>query len=163
MSKDNSKIHPFNNKIETGLRILTILNASFPTSFDLQTLVYLDYLTVHSGDIVDGIKSLHTPVPSRKGELFVRRNIIFEGLELFEVKGLISKKYESKGIEYSASENATPFIECLSEEYFLELNSKAKWVVNKFTNISIHDLEKYMQNYMSIGDNNYSVNLISNE
>jgi hypothetical protein len=45
------KINPFNNNLETGLRVLSILNATFPKSYDLQSIVYLDYLTVHSGEV----------------------------------------------------------------------------------------------------------------
>ncbi|NWJ49448.1 MAG: threonine transporter [Bacteroidetes bacterium] len=162
MNNNQTTIHPFNNIIETGLRILSILNASFPVSFDLQMLVYLDYLTVHSGDIVNGVKSLHPAVPSRKGEMFVRRSLIKESLDVFESKGLIVKKYQAYGIEYSVSENATPFIESLSEEYSLELNTKAHWVVNKFVDIDVLELEKYMQRYMTVDDNNVSVKLIIN-
>lgn len=155
-------IHPFNNHIETGLRVLTILNAAFPTAFDVQTLVYYDYLTVHSGDISQEFKSLHPSVPSRKGEILVRRTLIQESLEMFISKGLIIRLYGQDGITFVASENATPFIEALSEEYLVELNSRANWVVTHFLKYNPSELQSYMQKYIMTENFNFDLNLISN-
>lgn len=47
---------PFNSPLETGVRSLTILEAAFPLSFDLQRLVEFDYVVVHSGDVEDDIE-----------------------------------------------------------------------------------------------------------
>jgi len=72
---------PFNSPLETGVRSLAILVAAYPASFDLQRLVEMDYLVVHSGD-AGGPKSLHAPLPLRAGELLVRRGLIEKGLLL---------------------------------------------------------------------------------
>jgi hypothetical protein len=155
-------IHPFNNKVETGLRVLSILNAAFPNSYDLQSIVYLDYLTVHSGDIKNGIESLHPSVPNRKGEMFVRREIINSSLELYISKGLINKMYLENGIEYVASENSTTFLDSLNEEYLIELQLKSKWVNDFLKNLKQETLKNYMLRYMT--DNSiFKVNIISNE
>lgn len=81
-------IYPFNNSIETGLRTLCILSAMFPHSYDLETLVCMDYLCVHTGDFDQEMESLHPENPHRAGELFVRRNVIEEGIALFISRGL---------------------------------------------------------------------------
>lgn len=60
-------INLFNSSLETGVRSLIILVAAFPIAFDLQRLIEMDYLVVHSGD-VDGPSSLHAPIPMRIGE-----------------------------------------------------------------------------------------------
>lgn len=138
------KIHPFNNSVETGLRMLSLLNASFPKPYDVNTLVYLDYLTVHSGDVTAEMKSLHPAVPNRAGEIFVRRNIIEEGLEAFVRKGLIEKLFSKNGIEYKASENSVSFLEALSENYSIELIKRAEWVINEFSSYSLEELKSYM-------------------
>ena len=65
------KIEPFNSPLETGLRSLAILEAAFPNRYDLQRLVEMDYLVVHSAD-VGGPESLHAPLPLRAGELLDR-------------------------------------------------------------------------------------------
>lgn len=153
-------IQPFNNSIETGLRVLAIITAGYPKSYDLQTLVYLDYLTVHTGDIDSTMKSLHPAVPSRKGELFIRRAIIDKSLSLFEKKGLIKRIFQDTGIEFEAGENAVPFIESLSEQYFIDLNIRAKWVIDKFTNLNSSELDLLMKKYMVDMSKNFTLNLI---
>ena len=158
-----SKIHPFNNYVETGLRVLAILNASFPASLDLQTLLYYDYLTVHTGDISDEKTSLHPSVPSRKGEILVRRTLIQESIEIFISKGLIIRSYSQNGLAYCASENATPFIESLSSEYSLQLNSRASWVVAKFMQYKPSQIQDYMQKYIATDNFNLDLNLIQND
>ena len=40
----------FNSPIETGLRSLTLLEAGYPSAYDLERLTYYDYLVVHSDD-----------------------------------------------------------------------------------------------------------------
>src|SRR4051794_18613760 len=80
----------FNSPLETGVRALTILEAAFPNSCDLQRLVELDYLVVHSGD-VGGPESLHAPLPLRAGELLVRRELIEKGLLLMMSRGLVAR------------------------------------------------------------------------
>jgi hypothetical protein len=148
------KINPFNNNLETGLRVLSILNATFPKSYDLQSIVYLDYLTVHTGDISNDTISLHPPVPNRKGEMFVRREIIYSSLELFISKGLISRLYLKSGIEYIASENSTTFLESLNEEYSVKLQAMSNWV-----NIFVKEhqegkLKDYMLSYLTDSSSN---------
>jgi hypothetical protein len=148
------KINPFNNNLETGLRVLSILNATFPKSYDLQSIVYLDYLTVHSGDVSEDSKSLHPPVPNRKGEMFVRREIIYSSLELFISKGLISRLYLENGIEYIASESSTTFLESLNEEYSVKLQTMSSWVnefVNKHQDVKLKD---YMSRYLTDSSSN---------
>lgn len=73
----NHKKHPepFNSPFETGIRSLAILVAAFPESYDLQRLVEMDYLVVHSGD-ADGPDSLHAPLPMR-GVEFYSNNYLF--------------------------------------------------------------------------------------
>ncbi len=156
------KINPFNNNLETGLRVLSILNATFPKSYDLQSIVYLDYLTVHSGDISKDISSLHPPVPNRKGEMFVRREIIYSSLELFISKGLISRLYLENGIEYIASESSTTFLESLNEEYSVKLQTMSSWVnefVNKHKEVKLKD---YMLRYLTDSSSNL-IKINSNE
>lgn len=146
---NNRKINPFNNNVETGLRVLSILNATFPKSYDLQSIVYLDYLTVHSGDVSMDTKSLHPPVPNRKGEMFVRREIIYSSLELFISKGLIRRLYSENGIEYIASETSTTFLESLNEEYSVKLQTMSNWVNEFVNNHQEIKLEDYMLSYLT--------------
>jgi hypothetical protein len=40
----------FNTPVESALRSLVLLVESFPDALDLQRIVYMDYLLVHSQD-----------------------------------------------------------------------------------------------------------------
>lgn len=141
-----NKLYEFNNPIETGLRVLAILNAAYPQKIDLQQLIYYDYLTIHSGDIENGPSSLHPPVPNRSGEILVRRKIIEEGIELFVKKRLIDRVFSEKGIVYRMSENANMFIDMLEELYTKRLFERAVWVIDNFINFSDEDMGSYMKN-----------------
>lgn len=136
---------PFNNSVETGLRVLTILHQAFPISFDLQKIVYLDYLNVHLGDFDNSKTSIHVAVPYRQGEIFVRNRIILKGIQLFISKGLIDTIYSTNGIEYKASEIATPFLENLEEEYVNQLKTTAVMVCEMFAKKNNNQLKKLIR------------------
>lgn len=61
MSQEHKPI-TFNGPLEAGIRAVSILGAAYPQTYDLQRLVALDYLLVHTGDI-DGPDNLHPPTP----------------------------------------------------------------------------------------------------
>jgi hypothetical protein len=154
------KIYPFNNNIETGLRMLTLLTSAYPDKFDLDHLVYFDYMIVHSGDIDQEISSLHPAVPNRNGEILVRRSLIQEGLELFMYKGLITRYYHKNGIEYGASELATPFLEALNETYTGALVERAEWVIRKYGQLDLPQLRSLITNNLSKIRNEFNLEII---
>jgi hypothetical protein len=157
---DNIKVFPFNNGIETGLRMLVLLTSAFPFKYDIDHLVYFDYMMVHSGDINPDIKSLHPAVPNRTGELFVRRSLIQNGIDLFIQKGFLLRAYTEKGIQYGATEAATPFLESLSEDYTQELVKRASWVAANYANIKLNDLRKMMNDNLSKIRNEFNLEFI---
>lgn len=121
-------IYPFNNSVETGLRVLCLLNALFPRSYDLETLVCLDYLCVHSADFDQNLTSLHPDNPNRQGELFVRRSIMEDGLRLFISRKLITLSYTQNGIEYQASELSANFLDKFYTSYSIALIKRSEWI-----------------------------------
>ena len=131
IEKRNNLPSPFNSALETGVRSLSILEAYFPRSIDLQRLVELDYLVVHSGD-ANGPDSLHTPLPLRAGELLVRREIIEKGLLLMISRGIVERIIGDSGIEYRAGESASPYLAALTAPYTIELRERATWALQTF-------------------------------
>jgi len=129
----------FNSPLETGIRSLAILAAAHPTSYDLQRLVELDYLVVHSGD-ADGPQSLHAPLPLRAGELLVRRGLIETGLMLMMSRGLVLRLSKNDGIYYSAGDSAAPFLASLTSDYTTRLIQRADWAVKKFESLSTNEI-----------------------
>ncbi|GAB6142300.1 threonine transporter [Methylosoma difficile] len=123
------------------MRSLAILVVAFPIAFDLQRLVEMDYLVVHSGD-ANGPQSLHAPLPLRSGELLVRRGLIEKGLLLMLSRGLIQRIPKDDGFNYLAGEVAAPFMSSLTAEYSQQLMVRANWAVKQFENVSTEDVRR---------------------
>ena len=123
----------YNGPVEIGLRSLMILAESFPAALDLQRLVILDYLLVHSGDIDGGPASIHPPSPLRAGEVSIRRGLLESGIHLFAAKGLISQEIGNAGIRYKAEDLAATFLDALITDQTSRLRERASWAV-KITN-----------------------------
>lgn len=136
---ESARHTPFNSPIETGVRSLAILVAGYPAAFDLQRLVEMDYLVVHSGD-AGGPDSLHAPLPLRAGELLVRRGLIEKGLLLMMSRGLVQRLPTSEGISYIAGEAAAPFLASLTTEYSMSLKERAEWAAERFEGVAIEEI-----------------------
>ncbi len=138
---DQHRIALFNSSLEAGVRSLAILVAAYPESYDLQRVVEMDYLVVHSGD-VGGPDSLHAPLPLRAGELLVRQGLIEKGLLLMLSRGLVSRVQDESGFIYIAAEPAAPFISSLTAIYSRRLVVCAQWAVDHFAEISTEEVRK---------------------
>jgi len=138
-----NKIKLFNNEIEIGLRISIILRCVYPRSLDVEMINYYDYFSLHTNDIGEE-ESLHADVPNRSGELSIKRELIHDGLKFLISKRLIEIQYTDNGIEYLACENATPFLDNLSEEYTLSLHNKVQWVYNHFKDFSHQEIRDFV-------------------
>jgi hypothetical protein len=142
----SKRASPFNSPLETGVRALSILEAAHPNGCDLQRLVELDYLVVHSGD-AGGPESLHAPLPMRAGELLVRREIIEKGLLLMISRGLVERVASPDGIHYRAGEAAGPYMAALRAPYSIELRARAKWAVQAFGHTSTDAMRAITQRF----------------
>jgi hypothetical protein len=129
----------FNSPIETGVRALILLAESYPDQLDLQRLLEFDYILVHTKD-VDGPPSIHPALPLRSGELLVRRQLIERGLMLMMSRGLIARHATPNGFMYQAEDSAGPFLDALTAEYLDDLKDRAVWVVDRFSEMSDHDI-----------------------
>jgi len=139
---------PFNSALETGIRTLTILVASFPKRHDLGRLVQYDYLVVHSGD-AKGPSSLHPPLPMRSGELLVRRGLVERGLHLLLGRGLARRELTDQGVFYRAEEEAGAFLANLRERYNLDLQERAEWVAQTFDELDDGELDGVVKHLFS--------------
>ena len=137
-----ASIHPFNSAIECGLRSLVILERAYPLEYDLQRLVFYDYLLVHSEDAA-GPNSLHPATPHRSGEVLVKRQMLEQGLLLMMSRKLVIRKYDSTGIVYYASDMATPFLDILRSRYIRLLKDRASWVISAFNDYDDKKLESF--------------------
>lgn len=134
----------FNSPIESGIRATVILDAAFPSSYDLSTLTLLDHLVVHTSDI-DGPESLHPTLPQRSGEILVRRTVIEKGLTLMRRLGLIRAIANNNGITYQATDEAYPFVSLLKNSYSQELKNRALWLAQFVSNYKEEDFRDLLK------------------
>ncbi|MEC4589681.1 ABC-three component system middle component 2 [Nitrospirillum amazonense] len=137
---------PFNSALETGVRTLAILVEAYPSKYDIQRLLYFDYLVVHSRD-ANGPESLHPNIPLRNGELLVRRGVIERGLLLFISRGLVERQISTNGINYGASDEAGPFLDCLQTHYSQMLRQRAEWAISEFGMLDNDELRIYFDEH----------------
>lgn len=140
MTQTSIKVTPFNGALEIGSRVVALLYAAHPESLDIQKIIRLDYLMIHSGD-VDGPESLHTPVPHRSGELLIKHELIQRGIYLMMSRGLIKQVPEVDGFKYVAEENAGMFVSSFKSEYYTNLKKRAAWVMGKYSGHTVADLD----------------------
>lgn len=132
---------PFNSPLETGIRSLAILVAAHPAAFDLERLIEMDYLVVHSSD-ASGPQSLHAALPMRAGELLVRRGLIEKGLLLMMSRNLIQRIPAEDGFNYIAGNAAAPFLASLTSIYSQKLKERAQWTVERFTDMTTSEIRQ---------------------
>jgi hypothetical protein len=127
--------------LETGVRAVVVLDAAYPRAFDLAQLTWLDHLVVHTADI-GGPASLHPDIPQRTGELLVRRRLVEDGLHLMRRLHLVDGATSDAGIVYTATDEATAFVESMRSSYARELRQRARWLARYVNNISPDALAK---------------------
>lgn len=133
-------VTPFNSALESGVRSLFVLAEHFPISCDIERLVDFDYLAVHSGDFDDEYPSLHAPVPTRAGELLVRRDVVERGVLLMASRRLAERHVTSGGFGYRATDEASAFLNSLVTPYSKMLRERAKWVMTEFGTLTRAEL-----------------------
>ena len=124
----------FNSPLETGVRSVVLLHAATPRAYDLTHLTWLDHLVVHTEDLPAGPPSLHPDIPQRSGELVVRRSIVEEGLKLMARLHMVEERYETDGIFYAATEEASLFVQLMRTVYGRSLKIRADWLIDYVTN-----------------------------
>lgn len=140
---------PFNSSLETGVRTLVILEASFPEVLSLERLVEFDYLVVHTSD-AGGPDSLHVSLPLRTGELLIRRGLIESGLALMMSRGLVKRIAGVSGISYQASDSAGPFLGALSSSYIGKLKERAGWLIGRLGHATDQEIHGMTRKLLSV-------------
>jgi hypothetical protein len=136
----------FNGPLEAGIRAVSILGAAYPCTYDLQRLVALDYLLVHTGDI-DGPANLHPPTPMHSAELLVRRKLVEQSLLLMMTRNLVVREVTPDGIKYGAGENAATFLTSVSSSYLQALKERASWLVSALGDLSDDSFKRVMRRF----------------
>ncbi|MEC3757461.1 hypothetical protein P9160_08805 [Bacillus halotolerans] len=145
--KVNDSANSFNSPFEVGLRMLIILAVTPQEKFDLQRLIYYDYLVLHTNDV--GVESspvsIHPDTPNRSGEIIVRRQVMQQGLKLMNSKNLLIIIYDENGISYSSSVLTQPFLDLFESDYYRKLKKNALWVTRYFSGYSETELKSFVE------------------
>lgn len=142
---------PFNTPLEAGLRTLFLLSAAGNRGYDTQSLVYLDYLLVHSGDL-DGPPSLHPESPGKKGELLVRRQLVQAGLNLMRSRELVEQRFSSRGIQYAATRAGAHVAKQFESDYAASMRERAGWVIERFGRMQDKALADTLRPFAQLGE-----------
>lgn len=127
--KNNIRI--YNTPTEIGLRLLILLNESKGSLIDIEKMMYLDFLCLHTADI-GGPESLHAPIPNRGVQVFSKKELIQKGITVLLSKELIELKPTTQGFMYAVTEAGTLFLTFFQTNYFTKLVERCKWVVRTF-------------------------------
>lgn len=141
-------IIPFNGAVEIGLRCLTVLSEAYPSAYSLQKLVVFDYLAVHSDDAPGGPSGLHPQTPNRGGELLVRRDMLRQGLMLYQSRDLVERRFEENGLYFVATDRSGSFLDALDADYVAALRRRASWVVDSFGTLLDDDVAGFVQDHI---------------
>lgn len=134
----------FNSPVELGLRSLCVLVELYPRHHDLQRLVLLDYLMVHSADVDGGPESLHPALPQRGAEVLVRRAVLEPGLALYARRGLVTVTMDANGFSYGATDRGGCFLDTLRSRYVEALRSRASWIAASFGDLQTNEITQYV-------------------
>ena len=133
-----------NSPLELGLRALVLIAASFPRPLDLNRLVLMDYCLLHSADL-GGPPSVLPEVPSRAGELGVKRAVLEHGIQLMVRAGMVEPMATGTAIAYRASEQAAPFLRLVTSPLLDSLTTVASWVVTRFADSGDDEIRAQMR------------------
>ncbi|MDN4163361.1 ABC-three component system middle component 2 [Nocardioides abyssi] len=133
--------------MEVGIRSLFLLQHQYPNGFDLGQLVLLDHCVIHAGDL-GGPPSVHPELPSRAGELGIKRTVVQRGLGVLYSLGLVDVRPSEDGILFFASEDARQFLRLLTAAHAGKLDESAAWAVETFAGRTADDLRDLMGDLM---------------
>lgn len=117
-----------NGPLEVGLRVLVILDAQFPRALNVDDLLVLDHVALHSGDF-SGPDSLHPALPLRAADVGARRDGIRHGVEMLIHRGLAAPKLELQGILFEASERSHSIVELIESHYLRLFRERVRWAI----------------------------------
>ena len=140
----------FNSPVELGLRSLCVLVELYPHHHDLQRLVLLDFLLVHSADVDGGPVSLHPAVPQRGAEVLVRRAVLEPGLALYARRGLVSVAIDTNGFSYGATDRGACFLDTLRSAYIDALRNRASWIAASFGELETSEISQYVNTELDL-------------
>ncbi|WP_315167665.1 ABC-three component system middle component 2 [Metaclostridioides mangenotii] len=138
------KVSLYNTNSEIAVRFLIILN-KYKKPIDLETLLIIDYLSLHINTVDEEIDSLHPDNPLFGIEIVTKNSIAKESVNLLLKKGLINLVFSDEGIKYSYKIISDHFLSFFDGKYY----SKLTMYIEKVISIFSSDAEEDIQNFVN--------------
>ncbi len=136
----------FNGPLEAGVRVVAILGAAFPATFDIERLTAFDYLLIHTGQL-GGPADLHPSTPIQAPATEVRRKVVQNAVLLMMTRELIDRELYPDGIRYRAGESAALFLSSLRTPYLVALKERAQWLVDYLKDYTDREFRALMRQF----------------
>ena len=133
-----------NSPLEFGVRALIVLTSAFPRPLDLNRLVLMDYCLLHSADL-SGPPSVLPELPTRVGELGVKRAVLDHGIRLMVRAEMVDVVTTGDAIAYRAGEQAAPFLRLVTSPLIDSLTRVADWAVAEFADREDNEIRARMR------------------
>lgn len=142
-------MEPLNSSVEVGVRVLALLDAAYPRSFDIDRLSLLDHIALHSADF-GGPPSVLPELAQRRSELTVNRRQIEDGLSVMVRAKLIEIDPEATGIQYIASDSSAQFVRSVHAKYLERLRESGSWAVARFGDLNDAEIGQLLRQLAAI-------------
>ena len=143
MGNRNSLV--LNSEFEESLRILLILYNQRDIEINCTKIIALDILTIYGENYCVSENNLNGNNPYSYLEYLNRQLDGEKEIKKLILLGLVKINYSSKGYTYSITQKGIRYVDSLESQYvqeYLEINTN---VIEKYNNLSDHELEKIIK------------------
>lgn len=138
----------YNSNYEVAIRVLLTLAKLPSKKSSIHRLIILDHLALNTFDI-GGPASLHAPVPNRGVQVFSRKEVIEQSINLLISKDLLEIEPSNNGIEYKITIYGEKYLTFFESRYFNLLVERVNWVTQKFNVMNDEELGKFIRSNIS--------------
>ncbi|MFV0362721.1 MAG: ABC-three component system middle component 2 [Suipraeoptans sp.] len=136
----------FNSPFEMELRMLLLLSVDSKTTYTVDRIIALDFISCYAADFSLPYGNLHGQNNYKYGEISNRRMLIQEAVKTAVTRGLINVVVD-RGYLFSISEQGLKYIRKLKDAYALEYKATAKAAVKKYRKDSDEDILASIQSF----------------
>ncbi len=136
----------FNTPFEMGLRIIMLLSAAPKTTFSVDRIIALDFITSYASDFGLPFENLHGENNYRYSEIVGRRILVQEAVKKLVTEGQIDVTV-NRGYLFSISNMGKKYAKKLKSTYATEYSQIAREAVKKYKDNTDEGILATIQNH----------------